>query len=224
VIAHAVLGCVQQASSGGQCGPGAAAAAFGKIATGLTQGLSGAAQFAVTTVVGGTVSVIGGGKFANGAAQAGFGYLFNYLSGGRDVSSPEELDQVAGPGMTLKEFALAVAPGGAAVECFAEGCGGIGWAIAAIDAVPGGGKIAGKGLKYAHSIRAKALLDPVGYNFPHSFDNMILSTKPIVQSDKTLLYVAPGHVNNKAGFYTIVVRPDTNTVIHRAFQEKYKVR
>ena len=30
-----------------------------------------------TTVVGGTVSVIGGGKFANGAAQAAFGYLFN---------------------------------------------------------------------------------------------------------------------------------------------------
>jgi hypothetical protein len=80
VIAHAVLGCVQQASSGGQCGPGAAAAAFGKIATGLTQGLGEAAQFAVTTVVGGTVSVIGGGKFANGAGQAAFGYLFNQLS------------------------------------------------------------------------------------------------------------------------------------------------
>ncbi|MFN8914026.1 MAG: RHS repeat domain-containing protein, partial [Betaproteobacteria bacterium] len=80
VIAHAVLGCVQQASSGGQCGPGAAAAAFGKIATGLTQGLGEAAQFAVTTVVGGTVSVIGGGKFANGAAQAGFGYLFNHIT------------------------------------------------------------------------------------------------------------------------------------------------
>jgi RHS repeat-associated protein len=81
IIAHAVLGCVQQASSGGQCGPGAAAAAFGKIATGLTQDWGGAAQFAVTTVVGGTVSVIGGGKFANGAAQAGFGYLFNALTG-----------------------------------------------------------------------------------------------------------------------------------------------
>ncbi|MFN7755884.1 MAG: RHS repeat domain-containing protein [Betaproteobacteria bacterium] len=80
IIAHAVLGCVQQASSGGQCGPGAAAAAFGKIATGLTQGLGEAAQFAVTTVVGGTVSVIGGGKFANGAAQAGFGYLFNHIT------------------------------------------------------------------------------------------------------------------------------------------------
>ncbi len=35
-----------------------------------------------TTVVGGTVSVIGGGKFANGAAQAGFAYLFNAASGG----------------------------------------------------------------------------------------------------------------------------------------------
>ena len=46
----------------------------------LTQGLGEAAQFAVTTVVGGTVSVIGGGKFANGAGQAGFGYLFNHAT------------------------------------------------------------------------------------------------------------------------------------------------
>jgi hypothetical protein len=78
-MAHALLGCLQQATSGGQCGPGAAAAAFGKIATGLTGGieLGPAAQFAITTVVGGTASVIGGGKFANGAGQAAFGYLFN---------------------------------------------------------------------------------------------------------------------------------------------------
>jgi RHS repeat-associated protein len=82
IMAHALLGCLQQATSGGQCGPGAAAAAFGKIATGLTGGIeSGLAQFAITTVVGGTASVIGGGKFANGAAQAGFGYLFNDRSG-----------------------------------------------------------------------------------------------------------------------------------------------
>jgi murein DD-endopeptidase MepM/ murein hydrolase activator NlpD len=45
-----------------------------------------AAQFAVTTVVGGTVSVIGGGKFANGAAQAGFGYLFNECASTRRCS------------------------------------------------------------------------------------------------------------------------------------------
>jgi hypothetical protein len=91
IIAHAVLGCVQQASSGGQCGPGAAAAAFGKIATGLSEGLNSIpAQFAVTTVVGGTVSVIGGGKFANGAAQAGFGYLFNQLTPKSDSSCSDD--------------------------------------------------------------------------------------------------------------------------------------
>jgi hypothetical protein len=83
IMAHALLGCLQQATSGGQCGPGAAAAAFGKIATGMAgqAGInSGPAQFAITTVVGGTASVIGGGKFANGAAQAAFGYLFNNLT------------------------------------------------------------------------------------------------------------------------------------------------
>jgi RHS repeat-associated protein len=86
VIAHALLGCAQQASSGGQCGPGAAAAAFGKIATGLTDGIeSGPAQFAIATIVGGTASVIGGGKFANGAAQAGFGYLFNHRMSKGDI-------------------------------------------------------------------------------------------------------------------------------------------
>jgi hypothetical protein len=84
IIAHALLGCLQQATSGGKCGPGAAAAAFGKIATGVASEVFGlndfGSKFAVTTVVGGTASVIGGGKFANGAAQAGFGYLFNELA------------------------------------------------------------------------------------------------------------------------------------------------
>jgi hypothetical protein len=86
IIAHAVLGCAQAATSGGKCGPGAAAAAFGKIATGLTDGIeSGPAQFAIATIVGGTASVIGGGKFANGAAQAGFGYLFNHRMSKGDI-------------------------------------------------------------------------------------------------------------------------------------------
>jgi hypothetical protein len=57
----------------------------------LTGGIkSGPAQFAITTVVGGTASVIGGGKFANGAAQAGFGYLFNYCSSGKCTTKFEQ--------------------------------------------------------------------------------------------------------------------------------------
>jgi RHS repeat-associated protein len=91
IIAHALLGCLQQATSGGKCGPGAAAAAFGKIATGVASEAFGlndfGSKFAVTTVVGGTASVIGGGKFASGAAQAGFGYLFNAAAHDRQAGT-----------------------------------------------------------------------------------------------------------------------------------------
>lgn len=83
VLAHALVGCVRGAASGGECGPSAAAAAFGKLATiKIGDGLS-VGQFVATTIAGGTASVIGGGKFANGAAQAAFGYLYNAGSGGR---------------------------------------------------------------------------------------------------------------------------------------------
>jgi RHS repeat-associated protein len=112
LAAHAFLGCAQSAMSGGKCGPGAMAAF---VAKGTTVGLDGAgvknpvAIGVATTIAGGTASVIGGGKFANGAFQAGFGYVFNYLSGGRDVSSPEEADPVGGPPMTHGEFAVGAA-------------------------------------------------------------------------------------------------------------------
>lgn len=76
VIAHAVIGCVSQAASGGKCGPGAMSAAFGKLAT---QHLP-VNNIVVVTLVGGTASVIGGGKFANGAMTAAMGYLFNHLT------------------------------------------------------------------------------------------------------------------------------------------------
>jgi RHS repeat-associated protein len=85
VVAHAVLGCAQQAASGGQCGPGAAAAAFGKIVSNadvFKETSPSLTQAVATVVAGGTVSVIGGGKFANGAAQAAFGYLFNCVASG----------------------------------------------------------------------------------------------------------------------------------------------
>lgn len=37
-------------------------------------------EFAYVSTVGGTASIIGGGKFANGAQTAAFGYMFNYLA------------------------------------------------------------------------------------------------------------------------------------------------
>lgn len=77
---HALLGCAQGMASGGQCGPSAAAAFAGK---GMTEGLPAdvgdVGRGIATALAGGTASVIGGGKFANGAFQAGFGYIYNHL-------------------------------------------------------------------------------------------------------------------------------------------------
>ncbi|MDD5330543.1 MAG: hypothetical protein PHX38_11085, partial [Sulfuricella sp.] len=79
--AHAMAGCASGELQGGGCGNGAASAVAGKWATNnIPDGWSREARFAATVVAGGTASVVGGGKFSNGALTASFGYLFNYCS------------------------------------------------------------------------------------------------------------------------------------------------
>lgn len=69
---HAAAGCVSSAAAGGQCGQGAASAGFAEfLGPRVGGGLIG------RIVVGGTASVVGGGKFANGAVTATFAYMFN---------------------------------------------------------------------------------------------------------------------------------------------------
>ena len=78
--AHAAVGCASSVANGGGCGPGAAAALFGKFATNATAGWGvGVAQGAAAMVAGGVGSVIAGGKFENGAMTAAYGYLFNHM-------------------------------------------------------------------------------------------------------------------------------------------------
>ena len=65
-------------AGGGKCGPGALSASFSKFAT--VSGFVGSDPISGTitsAIVGGTASVLGGGKFANGATTAAMGYLFN---------------------------------------------------------------------------------------------------------------------------------------------------
>jgi hypothetical protein len=88
VVGHAAVGCVSAVASGGQCGPGALSAGAGAAVAPLVsaefpnaktdfgQRLGGSA---VEGIVGGLASVAGGGKFADGAVTAAFGYLFNDL-------------------------------------------------------------------------------------------------------------------------------------------------
>lgn len=53
-------------------------------------------------IVGGTTSVIGGGKFANGATSAAFVYLFNDLAHWREVEL-RDLDRLRNAGYTVLE-------------------------------------------------------------------------------------------------------------------------
>ncbi len=72
VAAHAVAGCLSASAGGGSCATGAASAVVGKLVTYATSGVQ-------NPVVQGIIVAVSGGKFANGALTAGFGYLFNAL-------------------------------------------------------------------------------------------------------------------------------------------------
>lgn len=89
IVSHAVVGCASSAMSGGKCGPGALSAAFADAVT-LAPGMENINSQASTgnsnaliegtviaAVSGGTASILGGGKFVNGAETGAFGYLFN---------------------------------------------------------------------------------------------------------------------------------------------------
>ncbi len=85
-LAHALAGCISAVAGGGKCGQGAVSAVFGKFTTNTISGVGGGggigdviARGVATSVAGGVGSVIAGGKFANGAETAAYGYLFNQL-------------------------------------------------------------------------------------------------------------------------------------------------
>src|SRR5207244_12928388 len=78
--AHAGAGCVGGMLQGNGCARGAASAVLAKYVTNMTKGWDEAYQASASIVAGGTLSVITGGKFENGAVNAAFAYLYNFLS------------------------------------------------------------------------------------------------------------------------------------------------
>jgi RHS repeat-associated protein len=80
IAGHAAVGCASAAASGSKCGAGAFAAAAGAAVGPKLVGMHVAAQTAISATIGGTASVIGGGKFENGAITAAFGHLFNEVA------------------------------------------------------------------------------------------------------------------------------------------------
>jgi RHS repeat-associated protein len=77
VVGHAVVGCASAAASRGSCEAGAFSGGVGAFAGPVIAGNDLPLGTAVSASIGGAASVIGGGKFANGALTGAFGYLFN---------------------------------------------------------------------------------------------------------------------------------------------------
>ena len=141
--AHAGVGCASALMSGGKCGQGAVSQLVSKYAT-----LEWKAGVFQSAIVGGTVSVIGGGKFANGAITGAFGYLFNYLG---QCRSTEEC-------MKREGYAPTQYPNGTVCNAQSAACTAgmgtdqeVGEASVALFTFVAGGPVAGAGLKLAFS-------------------------------------------------------------------------
>jgi murein DD-endopeptidase MepM/ murein hydrolase activator NlpD len=75
--AHGFVGGFSAVASGGDFVSGFLTAGVAKFATTQTRGMEPVSRGIIAMVVGGTVSQLTGGKFANGASTAAMGYLFN---------------------------------------------------------------------------------------------------------------------------------------------------
>jgi hypothetical protein len=80
-VGSALVGCGQATASGGKCGAGALAAGVTAAAGPYLSGLKFAVGLAANAALGGAASVLGGGKFGNGAVTGAFGYLFSPRAG-----------------------------------------------------------------------------------------------------------------------------------------------
>ncbi|RTL52976.1 MAG: hypothetical protein EKK46_10000, partial [Rhodocyclaceae bacterium] len=106
---HAGAGCVTSSLQGGDCGSGALSAGFSE-GVGGNLSLKGTDALIARMAIGGTASVLGGGKFGNGAVTAAFGYLFNDCEHGPTRCTPAEIARGENEGVTrvypVEEVAL----------------------------------------------------------------------------------------------------------------------
>lgn len=93
-VAHAAAGCFGAAAGGGNCGTGAISSVASLGAFKAGNGWDKAARVSFSIIVGGTISELGGGNFANGAISSAFAYAFNH-----DAHGGGELGDADGDGI-----------------------------------------------------------------------------------------------------------------------------
>lgn len=71
--------------------------------------------------------------------------------------------------------------------------------------------------KYDARVRARAVEDPSSHNFPYTFDDAILATKPIPKANGYTIYQMPGALGIKTGVFEIGLTKD-GVIDHRFFR------
>ena len=118
-LLHAGAGCISASAGGGNCGTGAMTAGFTKFASSNLPSYGDFGNLVKYSVIGGTASVIGGGKFANGAMTGAWQYLFNELNSRAScpgkcakVYDPKAKDWIWVPASMAGQSAAAAQTGG----------------------------------------------------------------------------------------------------------------
>ncbi|MBW8360993.1 MAG: RHS repeat-associated core domain-containing protein [Kaistella sp.] len=78
-------------------------------------------------------------------------------------------------------------------------------------------------VRYDKKVRERGLQDPVGHNFPYSFDEHVLDTTPIPKKNGYKMYQKEGSVNNTDGVFEIGVKND-GVIDHRVFRSNKQKR
>jgi hypothetical protein len=73
------------------------------------------------------------------------------------------------------------------------------------------------GSQYHDRVRQRALEDPVGHNFPSSYDSEILASEPIPRPDYYTIFRKSGSLNGNDGVFEIGVNKD-GIIDHRVFR------
>ena len=71
--------------------------------------------------------------------------------------------------------------------------------------------------KYADRVRKRAIADPLSHNFPYSFDDAILATKPMLRKNGYKIFRLTGNMNGKNGVFEIGLTRD-GVIDHRFFR------
>lgn len=95
ILAHAAGGCAMGVMTGGDCGSGALAAGASAALGPAFSDLGRVGEGVARAVVGGTFSVLGGGKFANGALTSAYAYMFNDLGANHEAGKAAEARAIA---------------------------------------------------------------------------------------------------------------------------------